>query len=185
MDPDGSSCLHNSPPPFPNLSKRNPIHAFPFYFLKIDFNTIHPRTLPSAQSLSCRFSNQSPITYQHNVWCVNNSYLTSNALPNSSWTKRRKISVCELSLHVAGMLKIYCQQRHTMKGPQIIFACVALNTVHVETYFTRYRQCTYIAIMRRLTRNNCSNGKATIPVHSWATRHGQWYKNMECCTNML
>jgi len=102
-------CLHNSPPPVPILSQMNPVHASPYHFLKIHFNTNHPPTSRSAQSLSCSFSNRNPITHQHNVRRrVNNSFLNHQIHYQFLLEQKGEKNVCELSLRVAGMTKICC-----------------------------------------------------------------------------
>jgi len=67
MDPEGSFVSSQQPAtaPYPKPDESSP--RLPILFLEDPFNTNHPPTLPSAQSLSCSFSNQNPITYQHNV----------------------------------------------------------------------------------------------------------------------
>jgi len=69
-------CLHKSPPSFSwarSIESIIPFHTISWRSILI--LTFHP-SIPSAQSLFCSFSNQNPITYQHNVWRrVNNSVL--------------------------------------------------------------------------------------------------------------
>ena len=44
MEPEGSLPHSQAPPPVPILIQINPVHAFPYHFLSIQFNIIFPPT---------------------------------------------------------------------------------------------------------------------------------------------